>query len=208
MAKHRYFPRTCERCGAPFNARSDSVKAGNGTFCSRKCSVSSRPRVDPAERFWSKVRKSDGCWEWTADISDSGYGFFVLRHGRKVYAHRYSYELAHGPLNAMQACHHCDNRRCVRPDHLFAGTQKDNIQDAVAKRRMCGGDRHHSRQRPEGLARGNENGNAKLTPEKVLEIWSLIGTMSQTSIGRMFGVSQTVISCISLGKTWRHITQY
>lgn len=94
------------------------------------------------ERFWAKVRKSDnGCWEWTANGNNYGYG--KLRVGsrtdgsrRSIRAHRLAYELACGPIPVgMNVCHRCDNRRCVRPDHLFLGTTQDNIRDRVAKGR-------------------------------------------------------------------------
>ena len=96
-----------------------------------------RPR-DPVERFWEKVKKTSGCWLWTGTVS-RGYGNLrvgSLRDGtrRKVLAPRFSYELVHGPIeDGMFVCHHCDNRRCVRPDHLFLGTNSDNIKDCVAK---------------------------------------------------------------------------
>lgn len=178
------------------------------------------PRTDPVARFWTKVHKSDGCWEWLGNISTRGYGFFCPRHGQKVYAHRYSYELAHGPLTAgMLACHTCDNRRCVRPDHLFAGTQKDNIQDAVRKRRMAHGDLHYARRRsllriatdpgaqtpvyPQ--ARGDAHGHSKLSATEVLQIRALASTMTQRELSVLFRVSQTAIQAILSRKYWTHI---
>jgi hypothetical protein len=88
------------------------------------------------ERFWSKVVKSDGCWEWTA-CTNTGYGIFALRRNgkRQILAHRFSYELANGPISdGLYICHRCDNPLCIRPDHLFAGTQADNMRDQSEKR--------------------------------------------------------------------------
>ena len=83
------------------------------------------------------MRKSDGCWLWVGSINHR-YGWLVVR-GRKVRAHRFSYELAYGLIPVgLLVLHRCDNPPCVRPDHLFVGTQTDNMQDMLRKGR-CGG---------------------------------------------------------------------
>jgi hypothetical protein len=91
------------------------------------------------EKFWAQVKKAsepDGCWEWQAGKSPSGYG--RIWDGQKnLVASRFSYELHKGVIpKGYFVCHHCDNPACVRPDHLFLGTQKDNIQDAKQKGRL------------------------------------------------------------------------
>lgn len=89
-------------------------------------------------RFWAKVRLSDGCWEWTASLSSQGYGMLKVggKHGAAMRAHRLSWLLHHGEIPAGQCVlHHCDNRLCVRPDHLFLGSQLDNIADRDKKGR-------------------------------------------------------------------------
>lgn len=104
------------------------------------------------DKFWSFVKKSeDGCWEWQGGLvkkSEAGaeraYGAFAPRTGEIYPAHRYSYELhygkieghiGHDPEHEICVCHHCDNPRCVRPDHLWLGSDKDNMHDMIAKGR-------------------------------------------------------------------------
>lgn len=93
-----------------------------------------------AKKFWSYVDKSDklGCWRWRGGISGDGYGSCLIG-GKRLGAHRASYLIAHGDVPmGLCVCHHCDNPKCVRPDHLFIGTYKDNMQDAVNKGRFVG----------------------------------------------------------------------
>jgi hypothetical protein len=87
-------------------------------------------------RFWSKVKKGEGCWEWQAGKTNKGYGAFKIK-GIQVYAHRVAFFLENREANMakMFVCHHCDNPRCVRIDHLFLGTPGDNSQDRDNKHR-------------------------------------------------------------------------
>ena len=95
--------------------------------------------------FWKRVAKvdGDGCWEWTATRTDRGYGvigFQVDGRNTSVGAHRRSWELTHGAIPArLHVLPRCDNPPCVRPDHLFLGTHKDNMRDAKEKGRIRGG---------------------------------------------------------------------
>lgn len=86
-------------------------------------------------RFWSKVSKTDGCWLWTASGTDDGYGQLKFQ-GKRHYAHHLSVKLSGREIPVgMVVCHHCDTPACVRPDHLFIGTMKENQQDASNKGR-------------------------------------------------------------------------
>jgi hypothetical protein len=94
--------------------------------------------MTPDQRFWSKVQKSDGCWEWQGARNWKGYGEHSV-NCRAIKAHRYSWALHHGPIpDKALVCHRCDNPCCVRPDHLFIGNNSDNQRDAVKKGRGPG----------------------------------------------------------------------
>jgi len=147
--------------------------------------------MNAKDRFEAKVgNHGNGCWEWTAHRNMNGYGTFRLE-GRTCLAHRAAWELAYGPIpDGIRVLHHCDNPSCVRPDHLFLGTQDDNIRDREEKGRG-------------GTARGERGGTAKLTEAQVLEIRRRAdGGETQASLGTAFGVTQVNISHITRRRSW------
>jgi len=122
-------------CGNEFQAMPSDLSHSCQVFCSAACYTASGrrriPRSSELERFWSKVRKTDGCWIWTGRFRSKDYGGFgVLRDGRwqTVYAHRYAYETIHGPIPLGLVLHHrCKTQSCVNPDHLAAVTPSVNM---------------------------------------------------------------------------------
>lgn len=95
-------------------------------------------RHSDIKRFLAKVEKTDGCWNWTAGRDHSGKGYGSFHYGGKVVgAHQFSFELHHGPIPVgLCVLHSCDNKICVRPDHLHSGTHKKNMEEAVQRGRM------------------------------------------------------------------------
>lgn len=130
-------------------------------------------------RFWSYVKKKDGCWLWQASLQKTGYGqwgYCVNTVRKMFYAHRVSYELTYGPIpEGKYICHKCDNRRCCNPEHLYAGSGSDNMRDM--------------RQRKRGAGRGGAVTNAKLLPSEVMRLRKLYATTAITmkELAVMFG---------------------
>jgi HNH endonuclease len=172
----------------------------------RLCPIAAR-RVPVADRFWSKVRKSDACWEWTAARHPFGYGLLQIE-GRSIGAHRVSYALHYGLVpDGIFVLHRCDNPACVRPDHLFLGTHADNMRDKTEKGRnnAPSGDRAPVRLHPEIVRRGDNHPQARLTWEEVRLIKTLYATGGYThrALSDRFGVSRTSVTHIINGKTWK-----
>jgi hypothetical protein len=159
-------------------------------------------------RFWEKVAKSDeGCWEWLGAIS-CGYGNFYWG-GRAHKAHRVSWEIHNGPIpDGVCVLHHCDNPRCVHPDHLYIGDKQDNARDREKRNRSnhATGERHGRYTHP-GQTRGSKNGRSKLTEQQVRELLNSHykqGTC-KAELARRYGVSDTTVCNIVSGKLWPHV---
>ena len=135
-----------------------------------------------------KVDSHTGCWLWLGAKISSGYG--VARYnGANAYTHRVSYETSNGDIpDGLFVLHKCDNPSCMNPEHLFLGTQRENMQDMKEK------DRH---------LYGQRNGNARLTDASAKAIKNMSGTHS--SIADKFNVSRRTVGFIKSGATWGHV---
>lgn len=149
-------------------------------------------KMTPEERFWFHVTKGPECWGWSGHTS-KGYGVLTTAPHKQEKAHRFSYELHHGPVpRGKQVCHTCDNPPCCNPAHLFVGTQRDNTTDMMEKGRN--GYRTHL---------GVDHGMAKLTEDAVRTIRQSTG--AARIMAARFKVSESTIYMIRGGHIWKHI---
>lgn len=155
------------------------------------------------ERFYNKIQKSndpDGCWLWTGATKPTGYGNFGVS-GRTVTAHRFAYEQFVGVIgDGLCVLHHCDNPSCVNPEHLFLGTQGDNMRDMTRK------GRNTSQTHPERQHHGEHHHWTKLTTAQAHEIRRryAAGGVSQPQLGKEFNVRHSTIGAIVRGENRRH----
>ena len=141
------------------------------------------------DRFDAKVDRSGECWLWTA-ATRNGYGVFHPAHGETVAAHRYALarELGRPIAPGLFACHECDNPACIRPSHLFEGTNSDNVADMVSKQRQ---------------ARGSMK--SELTEEAVVRMRELAADGAKLAdLASRYGVSAALVTMIVRGQRWTH----
>ena len=151
---------------------------------------------DSIRLFWSYVRKTDACWTWFG-YTRKGYGWFRRTRERHT-AHRLSYQLLVGPIpTGLLVCHRCDNRQCVRPDHLFLGTHKDNMRDM----RLKGRSKHSFWGR--NTATGSKNNRAKLGELDVVAIRA--SAMTNREIADAYGLDISTVYDLRVGHTWKNV---
>ena len=163
-------------------------------------------------RAHSDIDPATGCWIWNGPVF-RGYGSVSLPSGKKTAAHRVSYQVANNIVltGDLCACHKCDNPKCVNPDHIFAGTRTENMQDMVRKGRT-------GKPRAEALANrlkrpigsgigkqmlGEYNPSAKMTPDKVIAIRALDAPMR--IIARQYGLDPKTVRQIKNREIWKHV---
>lgn len=154
-----------------------------------------RCKPDVLDRFWSKVDRSGECWTWTGYRKPKGYGQFAVHTGATMEAHRFIDYVMNGPHEPGECTlHKCDNRACVRPSHLWRGTNYDNVQDMIQKNRAR-------------KAIGERAPRTKLTPDQVRAVvrkYEQGATI--TNLSREFCVARQSIMGILSGKNWSHVT--
>lgn len=152
------------------------------------------PVTDPLVRLTEKtVVRENGCWEWTGLVEKDGYGRMWVGSRtdgsrRPARVNRISYELNCGPVGDMHVCHRCDNRLCIRPEHLFLGSHADNMADMVSKHRSASGERHGRSTKPWRTARGERNGMRRHTNEQIAEAVSKCAYTVQARVAEEYGV--------------------
>lgn len=156
------------------------------------------PRARPAaERFWSSTKKTEGgCWIYSD--RPSHYGQIMDDNGRKVSAHRYSYEMHKGKIPVgLFICHKCDVKGCVNPDHLYAGTHEDNTRDIVERGRQAD---TRGRRREKPLRNVYKHGRALSEEDrKRLVDDYATGQFTQTVLARRYKISQAAVSATIRG---------
>ncbi len=178
---------SCAECGKPVRVCRWQRARGRGKFCSPVCHYKSRTSTP----FWDNVDKTSECWVWIAGKNGHGYGEY--REKNTAYsAHRYAYETTYGTIpRGLFVCHRCDNRACVRPDHLFLGTCGDNLRDAAQKGRMT---------------RGEKMYNSKMTEALVREARRLFANgWGKKAIAQHLGITYSIVHDVVRRATWRHV---
>lgn len=180
-------------CGQPIRITKSHWQFGITKFC-RGHNLNAK-KTDAA-KLWDHVEKIEGgCWLWTGVTVGAGYGLMsaIEATGQKVLAHRFSWELANGPIpEGIEVCHDCpggDNKRCVNPSHLWLGTHQDNMDDKTIKGQNAD-------------MKGEKNGNAILDEAKVRDIRGRRGEPTRL-LAVEFGVSRDTIRDIWNGRSWK-----
>lgn len=160
-------------------------------FCSVACTTfkpkSHRSIIDRIESNYLPEPNS-GCWLWTGYVANDGYGQIKI-NGERWKAHIMSFNIFRGGLSGgKMILHTCDIRCCINPDHLYEGDVRDNSRDMVNRGRSLAGEKHH---------------RAKLQNHHIPLIRSAKGKYSE--IGKLFGISRTVVGKIKTRKAWSSI---
>ena len=175
-------------------ALSTEMKRGGGIYCSPACYHASRV-VGLASRFWAKVNKTALCWLWTGANRGGKrpYGVFAIKKRQMESAHRVSWVMHYGAIpEGLYVCHRCDNAACVNPEHLFLGTQKDNIHDMIGK----------DRQDWSGLEKGRQPRSLTLEMVREIRARAFAEKMPHRKLAAEYGLHRATVSKIIRGRIW------
>lgn len=190
-----FIQRYCEWCKGQIKTHKNERNTAYSSrrFCSKSCVASFKGAQVSKESyatFYDNVKVDEnGCFVWQGATQSDGYG--VSHHDL---AHRVSYQISIGEIGDLYVCHRCDNPPCVNPEHLFLGTQKDNMSDCSKKKRF--GDRS-----------GENNANAKMseaTAQAILAAWKKSEETYQ-ALAERFGVSKASVAMLIQGLAWKHL---
>lgn len=186
---------TCLQCGRDVERSPVFFRRHPRTYCSHACVNAANGQ--PADRLAARLEPAGECHVWTGARTKTGYGQLDVA-GVKWYAHRLAWTLVYGPIpDGMHVCHHCDTPPCCRVDHLFLGTDADNLADMRRKGRQIN-----------AQPQGTRHGRAKLTDDQVREIrarYCSAARPTQAALALSYGVSQRTIAFIIKNKHWRHL---
>lgn len=178
----------CNGCNRTLEAKDfhKQKRSKDGLHCRcRECRGVKKRINQPVKDRLLENREIDqvtGCWNWTGETNDFGYGRINIK-GKKIVVHRVAYEEFAEPIpEGVFLCHKCDNPKCFNPYHVFFGTHKDNMRDRDVKGRAA----------------------KKLTEKDVREILS--SELIDAQLARNYGVNQATIHAIKNGHTWKHVT--
>lgn len=152
------------------------------------------PKIMPLKQRFMQfvIHAADGCWLWNGYIGKHGYSKIQCGKTSRL-AHRVSWEIFHGPIpEGLNVLHKCDVTACVNPEHLFVGTQQENVVDMFNKRR---GNR----------ATGERNGRARLTATDVIQIRN--DPRKRSEIARAYNMSWAHIDRLKRGQFWNHLQE-
>jgi hypothetical protein len=209
-SKFTTFPHNCKclNCEKTFHLPQSSIKRGFGKYCSWKCREDHHVSTEE-NRFWANVQKTDKCWIWIGRRTKQGYGSFSgLRQGLGVFpengristsAHRFSWKFKNGPIpNGLDVLHYCDTPPCVNPDHLWLGTDLDNMRDKVRKGRQnspSGIEHYHAHMTSEDAIRAMRKENTKFPMENSTVL----------RISQKYGVSANVVRNVIYRKSYKNV---
>lgn len=184
----------CCICDKPFHPWGG--REATSPVCSRNCNgryQTARRVKNELTEFNKRIKRSEGCWEWLGYVATNGYGLFIC-NSKVEFAHRYAAKVfKHVDIEGKVVAHHCDNPPCVNPDHLFVGSQLDNVKDMDAKGRRKNG----------AVPCGEEQHLHKLTESDVHRIRK--DTRLPRIIADEYGVSVSAVRKVLWRTTWKHV---